>query len=331
VHKAEYAHVGDNDYHCSERKASSVVDLTGAEDKSPAAATDDARRTASSVVEKIEVTDISRRLQGLKKSDLKQEARLLGVQQADLDLLSDVDNVADEVKALIKVVVELQESNGGAANGAAQQLLQRNLDKAQSFYSGVKTSQLMRHAQSLGVDQELLDHAGDFCNKQRERDVLIQLIVRRMVVTEVQGGTKSTVACSESVPPNSDSVLHDVHSDDNEDEQLKGLGKQESASEGEDPDFVPFSESEDEHEQTDKEREKVQAAEGFTNLMAMEKPSYCVNGRHILVPCPRYQFSQRLIEDIAVLLVEYWPAVDEWIQSNKPTPHDLCSINLFFV
>ena len=77
-HKAEYAHVGDNDYHCSERKASSVVDLTGAEDKSPAAATDDARRTASSVVEKIEVTDISRRLQGLKKSDLKQEARLLG-------------------------------------------------------------------------------------------------------------------------------------------------------------------------------------------------------------------------------------------------------------
>ena len=124
-HKAEYAHVGDNDYHCSERKASSVVDLTGAEDKSPAAATDDARRTASSVVEKIEVTDISRRLQGLKKSDLKQEARLLGVQQADLDLLSDVDNVADEVKALIKVVVELQESNGGAANGAAQQLVDR--------------------------------------------------------------------------------------------------------------------------------------------------------------------------------------------------------------
>ena len=34
AHKAEYAHVGDNDYHCSERKASSVVDLTGAEDKS---------------------------------------------------------------------------------------------------------------------------------------------------------------------------------------------------------------------------------------------------------------------------------------------------------
>jgi hypothetical protein len=335
THKAEYAHVGDEDYQCSERTASSVVDLTGAEDKSPAAATDDARRTASSVVEKIEVTDISRRLQGLKKSDLKQEARLLGVQQADLDLLSDVDNVADEVKALIKVVVELQESNGGAANGAAQQLLQRNLDKAQSFYSGVKTSQLMRHAQSLGVDQELLDHAGDFCNKQRERDVLIQLIVRRMVVTEVQGGTKSTVACSESVPPNSDSVLHDVHSDDNEDEQLKGLGKQESASEGEDPDFVPFSEdehdfvpfSEDEHEQTDKEREKVQAAESFTNLMAMEKPSYCVDGRHILVPCPRHQFSQRLIEDIAVLLVEYWPAVDEWIQSNKPTPHDFAGMD----
>ena len=207
THKAEYAHVGDEDYQCSERTASSVVDLTGAEDKSPAAATDDARRTASSVVEKIEVTDISRRLQGLKKSDLKQEARLLGVQQADLDILCDVDHVADEVKALIKVVMaaELQESTGGAANGAAQQLLQRNLDKAQSFYSGVKTSQLMRHAQSLGVDQELLDHAGDFCNKQRERDVLIQLIVRRMVVTEVQGGTKSTVACSESVPPNSDS------------------------------------------------------------------------------------------------------------------------------
>ena len=133
AHKAEYAHVGDEDYQCSERTASSVVDLTGAEDKSPAAATDDARRTASSVVEKIEVSDILRRLQGLKKSDLKQEARLLGVQQADLDLLSDVDNVADEVKALIKVVVELQESNGGAANGAAQQLLQRNLDKAQSF------------------------------------------------------------------------------------------------------------------------------------------------------------------------------------------------------
>ena len=58
-HKAEYAHVGDEDYQCSERTASSVVDLTGAEDKSPAAATDDARRTASSVVEKIEVTDIS--------------------------------------------------------------------------------------------------------------------------------------------------------------------------------------------------------------------------------------------------------------------------------
>ena len=122
THKAEYAHVGDNDYHCSERKASSVVDLTGAEDKSPAAATDDARRTASSVVEKIEVTDISRRLQGLKKSDLKHQARLLGVQQADLDILCDVDHVADEVKALIKVVMaaELQESNGGAANGAAR-------------------------------------------------------------------------------------------------------------------------------------------------------------------------------------------------------------------
>ena len=70
-----------------------MVDLTGAEDKSPAAATDDARRTASSVVEKIEVTDISRRLQGLKKSDLKHEARLLGVQQADLDILCDVDQI----------------------------------------------------------------------------------------------------------------------------------------------------------------------------------------------------------------------------------------------
>ena len=148
AHKAEYAHVGDEDYQCSERTASSVVDLTGT-DKSPAAATaaaatavgdadcqhHDAQRTASSVVDAIEVSDIVRRLQGLKKSDLKHEARLLGVHQADLDLLSDVDNVADEVKALIKVVVELQESNGGAANGAAQQLLQRNLDKAQSFYA----------------------------------------------------------------------------------------------------------------------------------------------------------------------------------------------------
>ena len=75
-HKAEYAHVGDKGYQYSERTASSVVDLTGTEDKSPAAATDDARRTASSVVEKIEVTDISRRLQGLKKSDLEHEARL---------------------------------------------------------------------------------------------------------------------------------------------------------------------------------------------------------------------------------------------------------------
>ena len=97
AHKAEYAHVGDKDYQCSERTASNVVDLTGTEDKSPAAATavgdadcqhHDARRTASSVVEKIEVTDISRRLQGLKKSDLKLEARLLGVQQADLDLIN---------------------------------------------------------------------------------------------------------------------------------------------------------------------------------------------------------------------------------------------------
>jgi hypothetical protein len=109
-HKAEYAHVGDADYQCS--PASSVVDLTGTEDKSPAAATavgdadcqhHDAGRTASCVVKKIE--DISRRLQGLKKSDLKHEARLLGVQQLDLDLLSDVDNVEDELKALIKVVV----------------------------------------------------------------------------------------------------------------------------------------------------------------------------------------------------------------------------------
>ena len=118
THKAEYAHVGDNDYHCSERTASSVVDLTGT-DKSPAAATaaaatavgdadcqhHDAQRTASSVVDAIEVSDIVRRLQGLKKSDLKHEARLLGVHQADLDLLSDVDNVEDELKALIKLVV----------------------------------------------------------------------------------------------------------------------------------------------------------------------------------------------------------------------------------
>ena len=56
--KADYAHVGDEDYQCSERTASSVVDLTGT-DKSPAAATavgdadcqhHDAERTASSVV-----------------------------------------------------------------------------------------------------------------------------------------------------------------------------------------------------------------------------------------------------------------------------------------
>ena len=130
AHKAEYAHVGDEDYQCSERTASSVVDLTGT-DKSPAAATavgdadcqhHDAQRTASSVVDAIEGSDILRRLQGLKKSDLKHEARLLGVQQADLDILCDVDHVADEVKALIKAVMaaELQESNGGAANGAAR-------------------------------------------------------------------------------------------------------------------------------------------------------------------------------------------------------------------
>ena len=69
-HKADYAHVGDEDYQCSERTASSVVDLTGT-DKSPAAATavgdedcqhHDAERAASNLLQAL--------LQGIRYLDL---------------------------------------------------------------------------------------------------------------------------------------------------------------------------------------------------------------------------------------------------------------------